>query len=42
LIDLGCDWEGSHIDRYISIDVPETLSYSGVKKYLESGLSAGK
>jgi len=42
LVDLGCDWEGSHIDRYISIDVPESLSYSPLKKYLESGRSAGK
>jgi glutamate mutase epsilon subunit len=37
LVDLGCDWEGSHLEGYISVDVPVMVSYSPVKKYLEDG-----
>lgn len=37
LIDLGCDWEGSHLQGYISVDVPESISYKPIKEYLENG-----
>lgn len=37
LIALGCDWEGSHLDGYISIDVPASLSYTPIREYLEYG-----
>jgi hypothetical protein len=37
LIKLGCDWEGSHLENYISIDVPDTVSYSEIKEYLNKG-----
>lgn len=37
LIALGCDWEGSHLDGYISVDVPATVSYSHIKEYLNDG-----
>ena len=37
LIQLGCDWEGSHLKGYISVDIPETVKYNPVKKYLENG-----
>lgn len=40
LIVLGCDWEGSHLAGYISVDVPESVTYSPLKKYLEDGLLA--
>ncbi len=31
---LNCDWEGSHLKEYISVDVPKTVDYSEVRKYL--------
>ncbi|WPV69675.1 MULTISPECIES: DUF4265 domain-containing protein [unclassified Chitinophaga] len=37
LVALGCDWEGSHLEGYISVDVPATISYVPIKKYLEDG-----
>jgi hypothetical protein len=37
LIKLGCDWESSHIKNYISVDIPPTISYTAVKKYLNNG-----
>lgn len=35
--ELGCDWEGSHIKNYISIDVPPEVSYVRFKEYLMKG-----
>lgn len=37
LVALGCDWEGSHLEGYISVDVPATISYVPIKKYLKDG-----
>lgn len=37
LVALGCDWEGSHLDGYISVDVPPSISYLAIKNYLEDG-----
>ncbi|SFW87386.1 DUF4265 domain-containing protein [Chitinophaga sancti] len=37
LVALGCDWEGSHLEGYISVDVPATISYIPIKEYLEQG-----
>ena len=37
LVALGCDWEGSHLDCYISVDVPAGISYHPIKHYLEDG-----
>ena len=37
LVDLGCDWEGSHLKGYISIDVPKEINYLKIKAYLEKG-----
>lgn len=37
IIEFGCDWEGSHIKNYISIDVPPGVSYSKFKEYLVKG-----
>ncbi len=37
LVRLGCDWEGSHLKGYISVDIPDTVLYENVKKYLEEG-----
>jgi len=42
LVALGCDWEGSHLDGYISIDVPATVSYKSIKEYLDNGFLSKK
>jgi hypothetical protein len=34
LTKFNCDWEGSHVKEYISVDVPHTVEYSKVRKYL--------
>jgi len=34
---LGCTWEGGHIKKLISVDIPKELSYSTIKKYLDKG-----
>ncbi|QEC76288.1 DUF4265 domain-containing protein [Mucilaginibacter ginsenosidivorax] len=38
---LGCNWEGSHLNKLISIEIPKSIPYGIVKKYLEHGLKAG-
>ena len=38
LVLLGCDWEGSHLPGYISVDVPNSIPYASIKEYLDSGL----
>lgn len=35
LTKLKCDWEGSHLPMYISVDVPKEVNYQKVKQYLE-------
>lgn len=35
LVKLNCAWEGSHLKEYISVDIPKTVDYSKVKKYLK-------
>ncbi len=37
LTKLGCDWEGSHLKNYISVDVPFSIKYASIKEYLEKG-----
>ena len=39
LVNLGCDWEGSHISTYIAVDVPSTVSYQTVRAYLDQRAS---
>ena len=39
---LGCTWEGSHIKKLISIDVPKDLSYTIIKQYLDKGENEGR
>ncbi|KAB1153394.1 DUF4265 domain-containing protein [Tenacibaculum aiptasiae] len=34
---LGCGWEGSNIDRLISINVPKNIDYSEVEDFLIKG-----
>ncbi len=34
--ELNCNWEGSLLDTYISVDVPFNINYSKVKEYLEN------
>ncbi len=38
---LKCDWEGSHLSNYLSIDIPRNIDYSNVKKELEDGFNDG-
>jgi hypothetical protein len=42
LIQLNCDWEGSHIKTYISVDVPKETNYRKVKDYLDNKRSINK
>lgn len=42
IVGLGCDWEGSHIKNYISVDVPPTISYNVLKAYLSKAQSLKK
>jgi Domain of unknown function (DUF4265) len=39
---LNCSWEGSHLDNYISVDVPSEVDYSKLKNYLENKSKEGK
>ncbi|HNU34427.1 MAG TPA: DUF4265 domain-containing protein [Bacteroidia bacterium] len=32
---MGCGWEGSHLDKLISVNVPKEVSYKKVKNYLD-------
>ncbi|RAJ00508.1 uncharacterized protein DUF4265 [Chitinophaga skermanii] len=41
LTELGCDWEGSHIKTYISVDIPQTVNYKNVKDFLNTGATKG-
>lgn len=38
LVNMGCDWEGSHLKGYISIDVPANIAYRKIEQYLKKGL----
>lgn len=38
----GCSWEGAHVDRYISIDVPKSVDYLPIKRLLDEGVRAGE
>jgi hypothetical protein len=37
LMKLGCDWEGSNFKNYISVDVPHSINYAPIRKYLQNG-----
>lgn len=36
---LKCDWEGSHLPNYLSIDVPKSIDYFKIKEFLEKGFN---
>lgn len=42
LVKLNCDWEGSNIKTYISVDVPKETNYKKVKDYLDIQHSMNK
>lgn len=42
IIQLGCNWEGSHIENYISMDVPPLVPYGRVNEYLTEGQLANR
>lgn len=35
LTKFKCDWEGSHLKEYISVDVPKFVNYLEVRRYLK-------
>lgn len=42
LTELGCSWEGSHKEKYISVDIPSSVDYKPVKTFLEGLESQSK
>ncbi len=34
LVDLGCEWEGSHLKNYISVNVPCMVNYHPINSFL--------
>ncbi len=34
---LGCEWEGSHLKTYISVNIPKEIEYNPIKIYLQYG-----
>lgn len=39
---LGCGWEGSHLEGYISVNVPKEVDYTNVREYLDKMLGMEK
>lgn len=39
---FGCDWEGSHLEGYISVNVPKEVDYTNVSEYLDKMLGMEK
>ncbi|MEB4759077.1 DUF4265 domain-containing protein [Chryseobacterium indologenes] len=39
LEELGCSWEGMHIQNILAVDVPPSVNYANVQKFLEKMLS---
>ena len=39
---LGCGWEGSHLEGYISVNVPKEVDYANVREYLDKMLGMEK
>ncbi len=39
---LNCNWEGSNLETYISVDVPHNINYNLVRKFLIDGRQTGK
>ncbi len=38
---MGCNWEGSHLTKLISVDIPNEIAYEKVKNYLVLGRETG-
>ncbi|MCR5890052.1 DUF4265 domain-containing protein [Hymenobacter sp. J193] len=38
---LGCSWEGSHLPGYFSVNVPQTVKYAPIKRYLKQAEKQG-
>lgn len=38
---MGCNWEGSHLTKLISVDIPKDISYEKLRSYLVKGRSSG-
>ncbi|WP_073111267.1 DUF4265 domain-containing protein [Hymenobacter daecheongensis] len=32
---MGCDWEGSHLPDYFSVNIPKQLVYKPIERYLQ-------
>lgn len=39
---FGCGWEGSHLEGYISVNVPKEVDYTNVSEYLDKMLGMEK
>lgn len=39
---FNCGWEGSHLEGYISVNVPKAVNYIKVKEYLDEMLDIKK
>lgn len=39
---LCCGWEGSHLEGYISVNVPKEVNYTNVREYLNRMLNMEK
>jgi hypothetical protein len=38
---FGCHWEGSHVKKLISIDIPKDVDYKPIKAFLRQGEVSG-
>jgi hypothetical protein len=36
---FGCNWEGSHLEKLIAVEIPRDISFDKIKQYLEKGRS---
>lgn len=39
---FGCDWESSHLEGYISVNVPKEVDYTNVSEYFDKMLGMEK
>lgn len=39
---LNCNWEGSHLETYISVDIPCDINYKKIKEYIGNMRSENK
>lgn len=42
LVKMGCTWEGSHLPKLISVDIPPSTEYKMIKEYLNKKVENGE